>query len=531
MSESASMRVVVAEPFAEDGLEVLRSAGIDVISCVGAQRPRLLEAVRDAQGLIVRSETRVDRELLSGSRDLRVVGRAGVGVDTIDVDAATRAGIVVVNTPSANTIAATEQTFALLLSLLRHVPMAATSVKAGRWERAGFVGGELHGKTLGILGLGRIGSAVATRAQAFGMRTIAFDPYIAAEPAEGAGIEILGLDDVLASADVVSLHVPLNDQTIGLLGARELGLMKQGAILVNCARGGLVDEAALLSALDSGHLSAAAIDVVAQEPPEEGSAGEQLHQHPKVLATPHLGGSTREALGRIATELAADIVSVLAGRPAGGAVNAPTARGADAAKLRPYIDLAYRIGLMLPQLGDSTHLGRPAMSMCGDIAQLESAPLVSAFLSGILQRTTARRVSIVNAGEIAKERGIEVAVRFAPPESPWLGSLRVHAGPHHIVGTALDRGSRIVEIDGFEIDADPRGTLILTRHQDVPGMIGRAGTLLGDARVNISTMQVARNARGGEAMMVLSVDRMPDASTLRALQGMPFMNSACTINL
>lgn len=523
-------RVIVAEPFAESGLDVLRAGGIEVISCVGAGRAALLAALDGADGLIVRSETRVDRELLSASPSLCVVGRAGVGVDAIDVAAATDAGIVVVNTPAANTIAATEQTFALMLAVQRHVPQAWAALKSGRWERAPFVGHELYGKTLGIVGLGRIGGGVALRARAFGMRVIASDPYVAPSRAQAHDVELLQLDELLRDADIVTVHTPLNEQTRNLIDAANLARMKPGAVLVNCARGGVVNETALLEALDAGRLRAAAIDVVAQEPPPPDGPGAKLHRHERVIATPHLGGSTHEALARIATELAQDLVSVLRGRPAGGAVNAPIPRGADAEKLRPYVDLAFRTGMLLPQLADGAPFTPLVMTLRGDIAELESAPLVTAFLAGLLKRTSDRRISVVNAAAIAHERGLEVEVRHSSARDAFASSLAISAGPHSVVGTALQHGLRIVDIDGFELDAQPDGPLILTRHRDVPGMIGRAGTLLGDAGVNISTMQVARGA-GDEAMMVLAVDRQPEPATVRALSAIPGMRTVRAVTL
>ena len=319
-------RVVVAEPFAECGIEVLREHGIEVICAVGAARGELLEWLPEADGLIVRSETRVDRTLLAAGPRLALVARAGAGVDTIDVSAATEAGIVVLNTPAANTIAAAEQTFALLLAHVRHVSAAHDSLRDGRWSRTPFIGTELYGKTLGIIGLGRIGSAVAARANAFGMRVLAYDPFVPQARADALGVALRPLDDVLARADVVTLHVPLTPQTERLIGARALAVMRPGAMLVNCARGGVVDEEALLAALDGGRLAGAALDVVAVEPPPPGGSATRLHRHPKVLATPHLGGSTHEALARIATELARDIVDVLRGGHGSGAVNRPPLR-------------------------------------------------------------------------------------------------------------------------------------------------------------------------------------------------------------
>ncbi|GAC1628788.1 MAG: phosphoglycerate dehydrogenase [Vulcanimicrobiaceae bacterium] len=499
--------VVIAEPFSETGISVLRDAGIAVVSTVGASPEALRAALANADGLIVRSETRVDRELLSFGPKLSVVARAGVGVDAIDVPAATDAGIVVLNTPGANTLAAIEQTFALMLSLARHTPSAVASIRAGRWERKPFIGSELYAKTLGIVGLGRIGGGVALRAAAFGMELLASNPFISRARAETLGAELVPLDELRARADIVTLHVPLTRQTVGLIGRDELARMAPHALIVNCARGGVIDEAALLETLDARGIAAAAIDVVAQEPPPPDGTGARLHRHPLVVATPHLGGSTVEALERIAIELAHDVASVLLGGPASAAVNAPIADGPEADVLRPFVDLGYRIGKIYPQLAEPSALPPFTMVMEGRIAPLDAEPVVTAFLTGLLQTTTDRRVSIVNARSIAAELGIAVEVRSDERASAYASTLRVSGGATSIVGTSAFGGPRIVAVDGFEIDAIPAGSLLLTRHSDVPGMIGRVGTILGEAQINISTMQVSRQDAGGDAIMILSTDR------------------------
>ncbi len=519
-------QVVVAEAFSETGLAVLRDAGIDVVSVVGQPASALQAALATADGLIVRSETKVDRALLAFGPKLSVVARAGVGVDAIDVGAATDAGIVVLNTPGANTLAATEQTFALMLSLARHTPEAVASIRAGRWERKPFIGTELAGKTLGIVGLGRIGGAVAQRAAAFGMQLIASDPFISRSRAEALGAELMPLDDVLARADIVTLHVPLSHQTIGLIDAAKLARMQPHAYLINCARGGVIDEAALLLALDAGTLRGAAIDVVAEEPPPADGSGARLHRHPKVIATPHLGGSTVEALERIAIELAHDVASVLLGGPASAAVNAPIADGPDAAILRPFVDLAYRIGKLYPQLAESSALPETfSLVMEGQIAPLDAEPVVTAFLTGLLQQTTDRRVSIVNARGIAKELGVRVDVRSDERSNAFASTLRVSGGVTSIAGTCTYAGPRIVAIDGYEIDAIPQGSMLVTRHHDVPGMIGRVGTILGEAHVNVSTMQVSREDAGGDAIMMLATDRRVEAETIERIRSIEGLKS------
>lgn len=530
-SLSRNPRVVIAEQFAEKGLAVLREHGIDIDSQVGRPRAELVLALAEADGLIVRSETRVDRDLLAAGPKLTVVARAGVGVDAIDVDAATDAGIIVLNTPGANTIAATEQTFALLLSLVRKTPAAVQSLREGIWDRKPFIGTELFGKTLGIVGLGRIGGNVATRARAFGMHVITFDPYISAARAEAFDARLVDLETLLRSADLVTLHVPLTNHTLGMIDAAKLALLAPHAMIVNCARGGVIVEADLLAALDAGVLAGAAIDVVAHEPPPSGGTGAQLHRHPKVFATPHLGGSTHEALERIATELAHDVARVLLGSPANAAVNAPVPDGPEAERVLPFMDVAYRMGRFYPQFAQEAQLPAFALTLQGEIADVPPEPLVTAFLSGFLQATTDRRVSIVNAEAIARELGVHVDARGERGTSIYASSLRVFGGRTSIVGTSVNGVARIVEIDGYEIDATPIGAMLITQHRDVPGMIGQVGTLLGRQNVNISTMQVSRNAIGGDAIMVLAIDRPADETTIAALRTIPGINSVRSLGV
>ncbi len=530
-SLSRSPRVVIAEQFAEHGLAVLRDHGITIDSQVGRTRAELVVALAEADGLIVRSETRVDRDLLAAGPKLSVVARAGVGVDAIDVDAATDAGIVVLNTPGANTIAATEQTFALMLSLARRTPAAVQSLREGRWDRKPFIGSELFGKTLGIVGLGRIGGNVASRARAFGMHVITYDPYISAARAEAFDAKLVDLPTLLRTADIVSLHVPLTNHTLGMIDGAKLALLQPHATIVNCARGGVIVESDLLAALDAGVLAGAAIDVVAQEPPPPDGTGAQLHRHPKVFATPHLGGSTHEALERIATELAHDVARVLLGGPANAAVNAPVPDGPEAERVLPFMEVAYRMGRFYPQLADETQLPSFSLTLQGDLADVPADALVRAFLSGFLQMTTDRRVSVVNADAIARELGVHIDARGERGTSIYASSLRIAGGKTALTGTSVSGVPRIVEVDGYEIDATPIGAMLITQHRDVPGMIGKVGTLLGQQNVNISTMQVSRNAIGGDAIMVLAIDRPADDRTIAALRALPDINSVRSLSI
>lgn len=499
--------VLVAEAFDERGLEVLRAAGARVTSVAGLGREALERELGLCDALIVRSETRVDGALIARAPRLRVVARAGVGVDAIDVDAATAAGIIVLNTPAANTLAATEHTFALLFGVMRHVSAANASVHRGEWNRAPFVGHELHGKTLGIIGFGRIGSNVAVRAQAFGMRVIACDPFVAAARATAANVELVSLETLLSRSDVVTLHVPLTEQTQHMIGDRTLALMRDDAVLINCARGAVVSPDALLRALDTGRLRGVAVDVVPQEPPPPDSASRHLLEHPRVVATPHLGGSTHEALARIALELAADVVRALGGLPALGAVNAPVLTGSQAQLGAAFVEAAFRIGRLAPQLYPGALQSELALLASGEIYDLPEDPFVASFFAGLLSWTLGERVTTVNALRRAADSGLRATVVRDRNAAPYQSTIGFAAGHHRVIATVLHGGARIVSIDGFDIDAVASGHMVMTRHRDVPGIVGRIGTILGNAGINISTMQVARTGEGGDAIMMLGIDR------------------------
>src|ERR1700680_3958799 len=386
--------VVVAEPLAESGLAVLRSGGLEVHEA--ADREQLEPLIARAHALIVRSKTKVTGALLDAAPSLQVVGRAGVGVDTIDVEAATRAGIVVLNTPDASTLATTEHTLTLMLALCRHVGAGQKRVEERRWSAQGLLGEELAGKTLGIVGLGRIGAAVAARARAFGMTILAHDAVVSEARAESLGVKLVPLSELLEQSDFVTLHTPLTPQTQGLIGEPELARMKRGARIINCARGGLIDERALLAALESGHIAGAAIDVVAEEPPKPDAAIWTLLNHPRVVATPHLGGSTREAQDRIAADLGRDVVAVLRGRPPSGAVNAPVKAPPE---VRPFVELAFRLGAAFPQISDAENLSHFDLVLEGDLSNYDGLPFAVSFLVGLLPHLTDERAAAVNAPE------------------------------------------------------------------------------------------------------------------------------------
>jgi len=497
--------VLVADPIAEDGLELLRPHAD--IKVVAGDRAALERHLGQADALLVRSETRVSREMLDAAPRLRVIGRAGAGVDTIDVDAATARGILVVNAPGGNAVAAAEHTLALMFALARRIAAADASLKHGHWSRSAYTGSELTGKTLGLVGLGRVGGEVARRALGLEMRVLVYDPYVPDEHARHLGLEPVELDALLAGADIVSLHVPLTESTRGLLNETRLRQMRPGAFLINCARGGLVDEAALLAALDQGRLAGAGIDVFSSEPvdPED-----PLPKHPKVVATPHLGASTVEAQANVAAQVAGEVLAVLEGRPAQFAVNAPSLRPEDAEFLEPYRDLVVMLGKLATQLADG-HLRSAEISYRGEVADRNVTVLTAAAVQGLLEPISDTPVNLVNARLLAQQRGLEIIeTRSSTPEH-YTNLVRVtvntRSGATSVAGVISEGRANVVQIDEYALHLPPTpGYLLVTQHVDQPGIIGLVGTLLGEADINISSMQVGRMAPRGQALMLLSVD-------------------------
>lgn len=508
VTESSSLPlVVVADPVAEEGLSLLRPHA-RVEKPADKSAAALTELLRNADALLVRSETKVTADLLEHAQRLRVIGRAGAGVDTIDVDAATRRGIVVVNAPGGNAVAAGEHALALMFALARRVAAADASMKRGEWARSKYVGVELTGKTLGLVGLGRVGSEVARRALGLEMRVLVFDPYVPDEHARRLGLEPMELDALLECADFVSLHVPLTDSTRNLISAERMARMRKGAFLVNCARGGLVDQEALIALLDQGHLGGAGIDVYPEEPVDP---SDPLPKHPLIVATPHLGASTVEAQLNVAVQVAQEVLAVLADQPTQFAVNAPSLRADEAKELRPYLELATMLGKMATQLADG-HLQSATVTYRGEIAERHTlGAITAAATQGLLEPIAATPVNLVNARLLAQQRGLEVSeIRLATPERyTSLVRVAVHTdrGVTSVAGTVSDGAPYVVQIDDYELHllAVP-GYLLATRHTDRPGIIGLVGTLLGEADINISSMHVGREGPRGSALMLLSVD-------------------------
>lgn len=529
------IKILVADDVSDTGLEPLRSSSFDLKKQTGMSREELLAAVSDCQGLIVRSETKVTSDVLDAAMNLRVIGRAGVGVDNIDVPAATVRGVVVMNAPDGNTITTAEHTIALLVSLARSIPQANSSLKAGRWDRKKFIGVELQGKTLGIIGLGRIGRVVADRARAMGMNIVAYDPFVAPDQARDWEIELAPLDDVYSRADFLTVHTPLTPETRGLIDRDVFDKMKKGARIINCARGGLVDEAALYDAIASGKIAGAALDVFVQEPPP---AEHPLLNLDQVIATPHLGASTTEAQEGVAFTVAEQMRDFLLTGALRGAVNVPVVGLKELSVLQPYISLAEGLGRFQAQL-----VGQPVnevrMEFAGEIVDIDATPATRSFLSGLLRDVSAR-VNVVNAFVIAEERGIKVTTTYVRTSGDTTPSMRTEvmtaSSSHTLAGTIVGYGGqrregRITEIDGFHLEAAPHGHMLVMRNRDVPGVIGRVGTILGERGVNISHFHLGRRERGGEAMAVIEVDAALGRATLDELRALDQVISARPIEL
>jgi D-3-phosphoglycerate dehydrogenase len=501
----------------------LRDAGVTVEKRIKLPTEELFVAVADCDGLVVRSETKVTAEVMDAARNLRVIGRAGVGVDNIDVPAATARGIVVMNAPDGNTITTAEHTIALLVALARNVAQANTSVKALKWERKRFIGAELQGKTLGIVGLGRIGRAVASRARAFGMRIVAHDPFIAAEQARELEIESATLDEVFSRADFLTVHTPLTKETRGIVGREAFSRMKTGARVINCARGGLIDEAALYEAITSGKIAGAALDVFEQEPP---SADNPLLGLDEVIVTPHLGASTTEAQEGVAFTVAEQMRDYLLSGALRGAVNVPALGAKELALLQPYLALAEGLGRVQAQLVDSA-VREVRIEFAAELVDVDAAPVTRAFLAGLLRDVSAR-VNVVNAFLIAEERRIGVTTSYVrSTDAPPAIRTRIvsESGEHSVSGTVFaatggNREGRLTEINEFRIEAVPRGHMLVMHNRDVPGVIGRIGTILGDRGINISEFHLGRRERGGEAMAVIEIDAGAGEETLDGLRSL-----------
>ncbi|MBM4040426.1 MAG: phosphoglycerate dehydrogenase [Planctomycetes bacterium] len=525
------MKIVVSDPLSPEGLSILREAGHEVVELAGAPPEQVRAALADADALLVRSATKVTAELLAGAERLRVIGRAGAGVDNVDLAAATRRGIVVMNTPGANTIAACELTMAMMLALARRLPQLSGRVKAGEWPKKGAMGTELQGKQLGIIGLGRIGSEVARRALAFGMEVAAYDPFVSAERAQALEVRLTTLDDLLATSDVLTIHAPQAPETKRLLGTAAFAKMKKGVLLINCARGSLIDEAALADALRSGQVAGAALDVFEKEPPLPDCP---LLAFDQVIATPHVGATTAEAQATVAIEIARQVAAYLKGEPPRNAVNAPCIEPELLEVLGPYIDLSERLGSLLVQLAEGG-ISRLTITYRGEINQHDLRPLTAALLKGLLQRAIPT-VNHVNAPVIAAERGLKVDVTKSAAVEDFANLIaadaRVGQRTLAVAGSMLARHTpRIVRVDNYRVDAAPEGHLLVTRNHDRPGVIAHVSAVLARRGINIADMTCGRDHPGGTSMLVISIDSPVTPEIVREIEASPLILRAQLVSL
>lgn len=526
-------RVMICDKLEQEGLDYLRQTGIEVDNRPGLTGEDLKAALRAADGAIVRSGTRITADLIEQPGKLRALVRAGVGVDNIDVPAATRKGIVVMNTPGGNTLSTAEQTLALLFALVRHTPAADLSLKQGKWERTKFTGSQLAGKSLGVIGLGRIGRAVAQRALAMEMTVIGYDPLLTADRIAQYGIEPSAtIDQLLTQCDILTLHVPLTPETKNLIGAREINLMKKGARIINCARGGLVSEEALSIALESGHLAGAACDVFVQEPPPK---EHPLLKQPNFIGTPHLGASTTEAQRSVSIEAAQLLSDYLLKGQIQAAVNTAAIDKAELKELRHYFDMAYRLGQFIGQVQPGG-VKRITLTYRGEVAKRTTKHLTAAFAVGLLEQRLDEPVNLVNAELLAQERGIVLVEQKTIERGDFSTMIKVEAETDH--GTCKAAATlfgnqylRLVQYNDYQLEGYLDGTLLLFSHRDAPGLIGFIGTVFGKYQVNIAQMVVGRTTPGGEAIAVLQLDTTPPEEALHEVKSHPHIRSVQLVTL
>jgi D-3-phosphoglycerate dehydrogenase len=515
------MKILIADSIAEEGIKFLRtSTHVDVKTKLSTEQ--LKEIIGDYDALIVRSQTQVRAEIIELGKKLKVIGRAGVGIDNIDVDAATRQGIVVVNAPTGNTVAAAEHTIALMLAMARNVPQANSHLKSGKWQREEMIGNELRNKILGIVGLGNVGSEVTKRAQAFEMRVVAHDPFVSKDYAGNLKVDLLSLDQLLREADFISLHVPLTATTKNLIGGKEIEKLKTTARIINCARGGLVDEAAIVKAVRTGRIAGAAFDVFEKEPITDSP----LFAEERIIVTPHLGASTIEAQASIAKDIADEVLAVLQGRFSKYAVNAPHI----APELAPFMKVATTIGNLASQLMEgqikSTHI-----TYSGGVANYDCNTIKMALISGLLQRASEETVNLVNAGFIASQRGLKISEEKEATCQNYSNLLTLEVntniGSTTISGTVRDSEIHIVQFNDFWMDIVPSGGYFLfCDHVDQPGLVGTIGNITGKADINISSMHLSRLQPRGKALMILALDEPLGEEHLQEILALPGIYSA-----
>ena len=530
---AGQIKVLIADHLSEDGITLLKAEpGLAVDVKTGLSPKDLAEIIGPYEGLVVRSSTKVTAEVIAKADRLKVIGRAGVGLDNVDAEAATKRGIIVMNVPAGNTISTAEHTVSMLLALARKIPQAHGSLHAGRWERSKFVGTELFGKTLGIVGLGKIGTEVAKRAQSFGMRVIASDPFLSSERAQQLEIQLTDLPHVYAEADFITVHTPLTAETRHMIGEKEIAAMKKGVRLINCARGGIIDEQALHKALVEGKVAGAALDVFEQEPPPMDHPLLKLEQ---VVAVPHLGASTQEAQLNVAIEVAKQVADALLGRGIRNAVNMPSVDGQTLKVLQPYITLGERLGSLASQLSGG-QVAEVRVTYVGEVTAHDTSPVTLAILKGILAPMVGENVNYVNASFIAAERGVRVVEAKASRMEEFANlmalDVRSNGTTLALQGTlSARREPRIVKIDRYFVEASPEGYMLIIKNEDKPGLIGRLGTILGEAKINIAGMSNGRDEPGGLAITVVNIDNPVPPEVLAKVKKLTHVRDAKLIKL
>jgi D-3-phosphoglycerate dehydrogenase / 2-oxoglutarate reductase len=526
-------KVLVADPISPKGVELLENGGQLLVQVkTGLKEADLVAIAADFSAIVVRSQTKITAKVIEAAKQLKVVGRAGVGVDNVDVDAATRRGVIVMNTPGGNTISTAEHAFSLLVSIARNIPQADASVKAGKWDRKSFEGVELHGKTIGIFGMGRIGTEVARRVMAFGMRAIAYDPYLSPSRARSLQVELFeDLDQVLAQSDFVTMHMPLTAETKHIINAERISKMKRGARIVNCARGGLIDEQALLEALKSGQLAAAALDVYETEPPPSDFP---LRSLANVVFTPHLGASTAEAQESVGIEIAEAIRSILLEGVIRNAVNVPNIDAKTLTVIAPYLAFGEKLGRFLRQVAPK-RCEMLTINYSGKVNEFETSPISRYILKGFLEEAGGGEVNPVNATSLAATLGLKTVETKDSAAGEFTDLVDLQAVGHgetvSVAGTFIGSSPRIIRINGRHVEARSVGVLLLLENHDVPGIVGQIGTVLGAHSVNIANMSLSRDHRGGEVLTVLNLDSVPDEAILESLLTNPNIRSARVVRL
>ncbi|MGB9616941.1 MAG: phosphoglycerate dehydrogenase [Desulfomonilaceae bacterium] len=515
------MKVLVSDNLSELGVQIFReSEGIEVDVKVGLSPEELKAIIHEYDGLAIRGATKVTEEIIGAAEKLKVIGRAGTGLDNVNIPAASKRGIVVMNTPGGNTVTTAEHAISMMMALARNIPQADHSMKQGKWEKKKFSGTEIFNKTLGIIGLGKIGSVVADRAVGLGMNVIAYDPFLSEEQAKQMGIKLESLDNVLAQSHFITLHVPLTDETRGLINAANIAKMRDGVRIINCSRGPVVNEDDLADAIESGKVAGAALDVYTKEPP----GLTRLISLDRVICTPHLGASTQEAQDNVAVAVATQIRDYLLYGTIRNAVNAPAVSGEALERLKPYLDLAQRLGLFLGQT-IQTGIKSVEAQYCGDVADMELKPITTIFLTGLLTPIMKEDVNQVNAPMVAEERGIVVSETKVKKSEDFVSLLRYKVATerqdHLVEGTLFGKAEpRMVTYGGFRGEFDLSGELLLIRAIDKPGVIGRVGATLGENGINISHFQFARQRQGGDALLFLNTDMKADQKTIDQLSAL-----------